>query len=71
MLSDRARCLLAVRFYQERILSLGQAAQLAGLSRWDFIETLSENGVPVLDFTPEELEVEFAAADRLAEELNL
>lgn len=70
-LSERVRRLLALRFYQERILSLGQAANLAGQSRWDFIEYLSENQIPVLDFTPEELEREFAAVDRLAEELNL
>ncbi len=71
ILSDYVRRLLAMHFYQERTLSLGQATRLAGLSRWDFIEYLSENHVPVLDFTTEELEVEFAAVDRMAEELNL
>jgi len=67
---NRVRCSLASYFYRKRTLSLGRAAHLAGLSRWDFIEYLSDNQVPVLDFTPEELEVEFAAIDRLAEELN-
>jgi len=71
ILSDHVRCLLAMRFYQERILSLGQATRLAGLSRWDFIEYLSANRIPVLDFTQEELAAEFTAVDRLVEELNL
>ena len=69
-LAERSRCLLALRFYQDRTLSLGKAARLAGLSRWEFIELLSENNVPVLDFSDEELADEFAAVDRAEVELR-
>ena len=64
-LSERALELLAMRFYKERALSLGQAARLAGRSRWMFTELLSTNGIPVIDYTDEELEAEFDAAARL------
>lgn len=70
VLAERSRQLLAVRFYQERVLSLGKAARLAGMDRWDFIEFLSTNQVPVIDHSEEELAVEFAAVERLAGELG-
>ncbi len=64
-LSERAVELLAMRFYKERALSLGQAARLAGHSRWAFTELLAANGIPVIDYTDEELAAEFDAAARL------
>jgi len=64
-LSDGARRLLAMRFYQERTLSLGQAARMADLSRWEFIELLSTHGIPVVDYTDDELEAEFEAVAQL------
>jgi predicted HTH domain antitoxin len=69
-LADRARHLLAMRFFQERLLSLGQAARLAGMDRWRFIETLADNGIPVLDFNDEELADEFNAVGQLARQLG-
>jgi predicted HTH domain antitoxin len=68
-LAEQAQRLLAVRFFQERLLSLGQTARLAGLDRWQFIDLLAENNVPVLAFNEEELADEFAAVAQLAEEL--
>ncbi|MEA3349612.1 MAG: UPF0175 family protein [Chloroflexota bacterium] len=69
-LAERSRQLLAIRFYQERTLSLGKAARLAGMDLWDFVEFISTNHVPVIDHSEEELTVEFAAVDQLAEELG-
>ena len=69
-LSDRVRELLAIRFYKERALSLGQAARLAGYTRWTFVELLSANDVPVIDYTDEELDAEFDAAARLDDEVS-
>ena len=69
-LAERTQRLLAMRFFQERLLSLGQAARLAGMSRWQFIELLSENDLPVLDFNDEELADEFAAVAQLARQLG-
>ncbi len=69
-LAEKSRRLLALRFYQERTLSLGKAARLAGMSRWEFVDFLSENGIPVLDYSDEELATEFAAVDQLQRELG-
>ncbi len=69
-LAERAQRLLAMRFFQERLLSLGQAARLAGMDRWRFIEFLAENDVPVFDFNDEELADEFAAVAQLAQQLG-
>ena len=70
MLAERSRHLLAVRFYQERVLSLGQAARLAGLDRWTFIDLLAEHQVPVVDYTEEELVAEVKAVNEASAELD-
>lgn len=69
-LAEQTQHLLALRFFQERLLSLGQAARLAGMERWRFIEFLAENDVPVVDFNDEELADEFAAVAELAQQFE-
>ena len=69
-LADQSRRLLASHFYQDRTLSLGKAAELAGLSRWEFVDFLSENLIPVIDYSSDELAAESAAADRLEADLR-
>ena len=69
-LVETTQRLLAIRFFQERLLSLGQAARLAGMNRWQFIELLGDNDVPVLAFEEEELADEFAAVGQLARQLG-
>jgi predicted HTH domain antitoxin len=56
---------LAVTLYARRLLPLGKARQLAGLSRRDFEELLGERKVP-RDYTEENLkeDLEYAAEDR-------
>mgnify|MGYP002641655692 CR=1 FL=1 len=70
VLAERSRQLMAIRFYQERVLSLGKAARMAGMGLWDFVEFLSTNRVPVIDHTEEELAIEFDAVEQLSEELG-
>ena len=69
-LAEQCKRLLALYFYQEHLLSLGKAAALAGMGRWQFIDFLAENNVPVIDFSDEELEAEFRSAEHLAAELG-
>lgn len=69
-LAERTRHLLAMRFFQERLLSLGQAARLAGMNRWQFIDLLGENEIPVIGFNEEELKDEFAAVAQLTQQLK-
>jgi predicted HTH domain antitoxin len=46
----------AIRYYKNRLLSLGKAADLAGLSRFEFIDYLRFNGESIFKYTDEELE---------------
>jgi predicted HTH domain antitoxin len=52
---------LAIRLYQEDVLSLGQASRIAGLPEEEFIERLGTAGVPVARYPVEELAGEMAA----------
>lgn len=69
-IASESRKLLALKCFRDKVLSLGRAAELSGLSKWDFIEFLSDNDVPVLDYEAEELEREFETAERLGERLK-
>lgn len=70
VLAQESRRLLALRFFQQRVLSLGKAARLAGLSRWEFVDFLSKNDVPVIDYSLEELAREFSAVEQFEMELG-
>lgn len=46
----------AIRYYKKRLLSLGKAADLAEMSRFEFIDYLHFNDEPIFEYTDEELE---------------
>jgi len=69
-IATESRKLLALKCFKERILSLGRSVELSGLSKWDFIEFLSENDVPLVDYDEEELKREFETAEKLTERLK-
>lgn len=48
--------LLAAKFYEQGRLSLGQAAEFAGMTKRAFIETLGNYGVSVFNYSADELE---------------
>ena len=68
-LGTRARQLLAIRFFQENLLSLGKAARLAGLDRWRFIDLLGKHGAPVVDLDEEEFAHEMETVDAVSQSL--
>ena len=47
---------LAVKLYEMGKLSSGRAAELAGVSRVSFSQSLGKYGAPIFDLTKEELE---------------
>ena len=51
---------LAIKLFQERTVSLGKAAKLAGLDQETFIDRLSSLGVPAVDYPAEDLDRELA-----------
>ena len=46
----------AIRYYTQRILSLGKAAELAGMTRCEFIDFLRFNHEPIFDYTDDEMD---------------
>lgn len=59
LLLDRGvRLALAVRLFDSEVLSTGQAARFAEVSLAEFLETCSRLGIPVVRYSPEELEKE-------------
>lgn len=55
---DEARLLLAIKLFEVGKVSLGQAARLTGFSKRTFMELLGRHGVPVFNYSPEELREE-------------
>ncbi|MCE4617476.1 MAG: UPF0175 family protein [Desulfurococcales archaeon] len=64
-LEERLPIELALRLYEKGIASLGQARRIAGLSKWDFLELLAKEGVP-LHYGEEELKEDLEVAKKLA-----
>ena len=48
--------ILATKLYEKGKLSLGQSAELAGLSKRAFMEILGDYGVSIFNYSPDELE---------------
>ena len=44
------RLVAAMTYFQEKKLSLGKAAQLAGLNRLEFMDRLAQKGIVVFDY---------------------
>ena len=47
--------MIAVKLYEMGKLSSGRAAELAGISRISFLQSLAEFRAPIFDLTKEEL----------------
>jgi predicted HTH domain antitoxin len=59
----RLRLELSVALYSQQILSLGKAAHLAGLNRWEFNDVLARRGV-AMHYSEADLAHDAAYADR-------
>jgi len=69
-LARESKKLLALKFFKGKLLSLGKASELSGLSKWDFIEYLGENEVPVVDYDDDELNRELHTVDQVKKRLK-
>ena len=67
-----AKRAIALKFYADQKLSLGQAAELAGFSKFDFMKYLGDNQISVFryenDNYDEELKNDIINAERYAHE---
>jgi predicted HTH domain antitoxin len=57
---EDVRVAVAVRLYEQEVVSLGRAAVIAGLSLGEFIDRLAALKIPVARYPAEELERELA-----------
>jgi predicted HTH domain antitoxin len=57
-LEQHIRLMAALKMFELGKVSSGKAAELAGMSRVEFIETCGRYRVSVFNYTPEELEKE-------------
>ena len=57
-----ARRTSALRLFEQRQLTLVQAARTAGMFPEEFIALLGEVGIPAVDYPPEDLEDEVPVA---------
>lgn len=53
---------MALRLFEQRQVTLVQAAKLAGTTLEEFIGLLGEAGIPAVDYPPEELDDEVGVA---------
>ncbi|MDM8530179.1 UPF0175 family protein [Anaerolineales bacterium HSG25] len=67
-LSQEIRLIAAISYFQEKKLSLGKAAQLAGLNRLTFMDILAKRNLVVFDFDESELITELEGARLLADD---
>ncbi len=58
-----AKMILASRLYEQGKFSLGQAAELAGLSKRAFMELLGDYGVSVFNYPASDLEQDVKNAE--------
>ena len=54
--TQEVRMAAAAKLYEMGKMSSGRAAELAGMSRIQFLQNMGRYGVPVFDMTHEELE---------------
>ena len=52
---EEATLLLSIKLYEAGRISLGKAAELAGYSKRTFMELVSKQGVPVIDYPADDL----------------
>ena len=64
-LQDEIPLLLAIRFYQDKRLSLGKAARLAAMNRLNFMDELSRQKIVVFDYGEDDTDMELEGLQAL------
>lgn len=57
-LTNTLRLLAAITYFQEKKLSLGKAAELAGINRLEFMDILAAKGIIIFDYDESVIESE-------------
>jgi predicted HTH domain antitoxin len=64
-LGRNIRLLAAITYFQDKKLSLGKAAQLAGMNRLAFMDLLAEKGIVIFDYDESMLASELSGIAQL------
>ena len=64
-LASNIRLLAAIAYFRDRKLSLGKAAEFAGIGRLDFMDILSDKGIVLFDYDESMLASELDGIDQL------
>ncbi len=64
-LLQRMRLLSAIAYFKENKLSLGKAAELAGMNRLAFMDILSKKNIVIFDYDESELNTELRGITQL------
>jgi len=67
-LVQQIRLVAAIAYFQEKKLSLGKAAELAGCNRLAFMDLLAQKGIVVFDYDESLVESEFRGIAQLSKE---
>lgn len=63
LLKEGVRVALAVKLFDDEVVSVGKASKLAGMSQSEFIDHLGVLKIPVMRYGKKELEQELAASE--------
>jgi prevent-host-death family protein len=66
LLREGVNVALAVKLFDEDVLSLREGAKLAGMTLAEFMEACSAREIPVVRYSPEDLQQELAGLDDLS-----
>jgi predicted HTH domain antitoxin len=65
-LAQEIRLMAAITYFQEKKLSLGKAADLAGCNRLNFMDILAQKGIVVFDYDESIVESELQGVAQLS-----
>jgi predicted HTH domain antitoxin len=67
MLSDELGVSLAVKLFDEDVITTREGARMADMTLAEFMRACGKRGVPVVRYSPSELETELANIQRVAD----
>lgn len=65
-LADKANFSIVIGLFAAKMITLEKAAELAGKSIWNFIDTLKEHQIPWGEYTEEDMQMDEFALKKLA-----
>ena len=68
-LAQEIRLMAAISYFQEKKLSLGKAADLAGCNRFSFMDILAQKGIVIFDYDESIVDSELQGVAQFSQEV--